>query len=81
MASQLIKMGARIEEKPDGLVIYESKLHGADLNSHHDHRIALSLSIAALAASSPSRVHGGECMAKTYPDFIRDFQAIGAKIQ
>jgi 3-phosphoshikimate 1-carboxyvinyltransferase len=81
IACELKKMGAQIEEKPDGLVIYESKLHGAELDSYHDHRIAMSLSVAALGASSPSKIHGIECTAKTYPSFYDDLLAMGAKIK
>lgn len=76
---ELQKMGAHIEEKRDGLVIHPSPLLGAKLSSHHDHRIALSLAVAALAAQGESEIENIQCIAKTYPHFIRDFQAIGAK--
>ena len=80
IATELKKMGARIEEKPDGLIIHHSTLHGAELNTYHDHRLVLALSVAALAASSPSTIHGVACAAKTYPTFYDDFRAIGANI-
>lgn len=82
MASELKKMGAKLEERPDGLIIHTSKLHQAKLNSYHDHRIALSLSIAALASSGTldTTIYGVECAAKTYPSFYEDFKAIGANI-
>ena len=81
MAHELKKMGAHIEERPDGLVIHQSKLHGAELDAHRDHRIAMSLSVAALAADGPSIIHGVECIDKTYPHFYRDFEGLGAKIR
>jgi len=81
IAHELKKMGAAIEEKSDGLIIHESKLHGADLNTYHDHRLALSLTVAALAAESPSIIHGVECTAKTYPTFYDDIEALGARIK
>lgn len=81
IATELKKMGADIEERPDGLVINPSLLHGAELNTFSDHRIALSLSVAAMAASSPSTINGAECTLKTYPNFYEDFRAIGAKIE
>jgi 3-phosphoshikimate 1-carboxyvinyltransferase len=81
IAGELKKMGARIEEKPDGLVIHQSELHGAELSSHHDHRIAMSLSVAALGAKSASVVQGIECTAKTYPSFYDDLLKAGAKIR
>ena len=80
IATELKKMGARIEEKPDGLIVHHSTLHGAELNTYHNHRLVLALSVAALAASSPSTVQGVACAAKTYPTFYDDFRAIGAAI-
>lgn len=81
MASELKKMGASIEEKTDGLVISNAPLRGAKVASWHDHRIAMSLSIAALGAKGESRIDGTECIAKTYPSFAHDFRALGASIE
>ncbi len=78
ICTELKKMGASIEEKEEGVVIHTSKLQGAELHTYHDHRIALSLSIAALGASTPSTIHGLECVAKTYPTFYEDFRTLGA---
>lgn len=81
LTTELKKMGANIEEKEDGLVIYPSILKGAELETYQDHRMVLSLSVAALAARGASVINGAESAAKTYPDFKRDFQKIGGKIQ
>jgi 3-phosphoshikimate 1-carboxyvinyltransferase len=81
IACELRKMGATIEEKEDGLVVYESALQGAELHSHHDHRVAMSLSVAALAVHSPSLIRHVECSEKSYPAFYRDLQKLGAKIR
>jgi 3-phosphoshikimate 1-carboxyvinyltransferase len=81
MATELKKMGAKIEERPDGLVISHSPLHGAEVTSWHDHRIAMSLSIAALGAKSMTRINKVECVAKTYPGFAHDFRTLGAEIE
>jgi 5-enolpyruvylshikimate-3-phosphate synthase len=80
IATELKKMGARVEEKKDGLVMTSSSLSGACLQSYADHRMALALTVAALAARGESVIEGAECMAKTYPTFKRDFQALGASI-
>lgn len=80
IAKELKKMGAWIEEKPDGLIIYPSTLQGAALHSHHDHRIALSLAVAAMAATGPSFIDETACIDKTYPNFLKTFQTLGAKI-
>jgi 3-phosphoshikimate 1-carboxyvinyltransferase len=81
MTTELRKMGAKIEERPDGLVISHSPLHGASVFGWHDHRVAMSLSVAALAAQGESLIDGVECIAKTYPSFGHDFRALGAKIE
>ncbi|MBS0620500.1 MAG: 3-phosphoshikimate 1-carboxyvinyltransferase [Verrucomicrobia bacterium] len=69
---ELEKMGARIEELPDGLRILPSPLVGASLTSHQDHRIAMALCVAALGAKGKSEIQGLEAICKTYPTFIQD---------
>ncbi len=81
IASELRKMGAIIEEKDDGLVITPSQLKGAPVFSHHDHRIAMALGVAALGAKGETSIEGVECIAKSYPTFICDFQKVGACLQ
>jgi len=73
-------MGAKIEEKEDGMIIIPSPLTGAHLFSYADHRMTLALTVAALAAQGESLIEGAECTSKTYPTFKRDFQALGANI-
>ncbi len=80
ITAELRKMGAIIEEKEDGMIITPSVLSGAKLESHADHRMALALSVAALAAEGESEIDGVSCIDKTYPTFQRDFQALGASI-
>ncbi len=78
---ELQKMGANITELADGLIIKHSPLQGAYLYSHQDHRMALALTVAALGANGESKIDGIECVAKTYPNFVQDFQALGAAIE
>ena len=78
MTSELRKMGAIIEEKPDAMIITGSKLHGAVVNSFKDHRLAMALAVAALVADGTTEILDAESCAVTYPDFIKDFQALGA---
>jgi 3-phosphoshikimate 1-carboxyvinyltransferase len=80
ITKELRKMGASITETADGMIITPIPLQGAILETHDDHRIALSLSVAALAAKGESFLQDPRCIAKTYPDFIEQFQTIGAKI-
>lgn len=81
ITKELKKMGANIEEKEDGLIVYPSSLKSAKLSSHKDHRIAMALSVAALAAKETSVINDVGCIAKTYPNFINDFKQLGAKIE
>lgn len=81
IVSELKKMGAEIEETADGLIVETSQLRGAELFSHGDHRIALALAVAALGAEGLSEIHGIECIAKTYPQFVADFTRIGAQFE
>lgn len=76
IAKELKKMGADIEEKPDGLVIRKSDLKGAVLETYHDHRLAMALSVAALGAKGESTIRGVECASKSYPSFFSDLAAL-----
>lgn len=80
ITKELSKMGAKIEETEDGLIVYPSILKAAVVESHNDHRIALSLCVAALGAKGQSVVKGIECIAKTYPTFLKDFVNLKANI-
>lgn len=80
IATELGKMGARIEERPDGLVIHPAALHGAHTTSYHDHRIAMACAVAGLGASSPTTVHDVACVAKSFPGFAGIMQGLGASV-
>jgi 3-phosphoshikimate 1-carboxyvinyltransferase len=80
MATELSKMGGRIQETEDGLVIWNSSLKGASLQSSADHRVAMALTIAALGAQGNSTLSDSDCIAKSYPSFISDFKRLGARI-
>lgn len=76
MQQELTKMGARCIELPDGLTITRSRLHGAALDGHKDHRVAMSLAVAAFGASSPSQLAGSDCVQKTYKDFFLEIERV-----
>ena len=81
MTKELCKMGAVIEEFPDGMIIHESALKGTELSGYNDHRIVMALAIAGLGAEGRTSVDTAESAAVTYPDFIKDMKALGAKFE
>ncbi len=80
IVSELNKMGAHAKETPDGLIIKGASLKGAQVLSHGDHRMAMSLAVAALGAKGETHIEETTCIEKTYPTFVQDFQKIGASI-
>lgn len=81
IATELRKMGANIQELPDGLVIQPSKLTGAVVQSHKDHRLAMSLAIAGLVAQGKTQVKEAEVISKSYPGFAPMLQSLQAKVR
>ncbi len=79
MTRQLGAMGARIEAFDDGLAITGGvALHGAELDSETDHRVAMSLAVASRVASGDSLLHRPEAAAVSYPGFWDDLQRLSA---
>jgi 3-phosphoshikimate 1-carboxyvinyltransferase len=77
IVSELKKMGANIQEKEDGfIVVGPSKLQGAACESYHDHRIAMSLAIAALLAEGKTVIKNSECIDISFPGFENTLQKL-----
>lgn len=77
MATQLNRMGAHVTERPDGMEITGgTPLTGTDVDSYTDHRIAMSLAIAALNATGTTTIHRAEAAAISYPDFTATLQNV-----
>ncbi|MBC6420948.1 MAG: 3-phosphoshikimate 1-carboxyvinyltransferase [Hormoscilla sp. SP5CHS1] len=77
MARQLNRLGARVTELPDGLeIIGGTPLTGTDVQSESDHRIAMSLAIAALNATGTTTISGASAAAISYPDFTATLQQV-----
>lgn len=74
-------MGADVVALDDGLKIRPATLRGAVVSSFSDHRIAMALSIAGLAATGETVVENTACVAKSYPDFLYAMQSLGADMQ
>ena len=63
----------QIEETEDGMIIHGGKpLHGATIDSHLDHRIAMTFSITALASDGETKITGADCVKISYPGFYED---------
>jgi 3-phosphoshikimate 1-carboxyvinyltransferase len=70
LAANLGALGAKVDEKPDGLTIPGGqRLKGADIDTRGDHRIAMAFGVAGLVADGETRVHGAECAAVSFPGF------------
>jgi 3-phosphoshikimate 1-carboxyvinyltransferase len=81
LLSELTKMGASIQAANQTIQVTGiEKLHGAKLDSHGDHRIAMACIVAALKSEEATVVHSVECINKSYPDFIKDLTILGGKV-
>jgi len=79
--TELTKLGAQIEARPDGMVIHgPSKLVGTDVNSHGDHRLAMALAVAGLFCQGETRVHGSEVISDSFPGFVDVLRGLGAEV-
>ncbi|MHB8842698.1 MAG: 3-phosphoshikimate 1-carboxyvinyltransferase [Candidatus Aquicultor sp.] len=77
LSMELRKMGANIEELDDGMIIHgPTPLKGARVNSHGDHRIAMSLTVAALVAEGETVIENSESIAISYPSFEDTLRSI-----
>ena len=76
-ANLLRALGGQVEEKEDGLVITGvSALHGGEVETQNDHRLAMSAATAACAATGEITVDNDGCVAKSYPRFWDDFGSL-----
>lgn len=79
--SELKKMGANIVMKEDSLTIKgPCAMHGATVDPHNDHRIAMACTVAALGARGKTKIQNSECINKSYPQFFNDLRSLGAKV-
>jgi 3-phosphoshikimate 1-carboxyvinyltransferase len=77
VATNLRKMGAEVEERPDGLRIPgRQHLHGAKLDSFGDHRIAMAFAVAGLRAEGETTIHGADAAGVSYPTFFEELRKI-----
>ncbi|MEK7623647.1 MAG: 3-phosphoshikimate 1-carboxyvinyltransferase [Patescibacteria group bacterium] len=78
MFDGLTRLGARVEEQADGLIIYESTLHGATLSGYKDHRTVMALSVAGMLATGETTIDTAEAINKTFPNYVGVMNGLGA---
>lgn len=77
VVENLRRMGADIEATEDGMIIHGGKaLHGAEIDSHLDHRIAMSFAVAGTICEGEMEIQGGECVNISYPAFYEDLYSL-----
>lgn len=82
MAAELRKMGAHVIETADGFVIEgPQKLSGALVDSHDDHRVAMSLTVAGLCAAGQTVIAEGVCASDSFPGFAAALAALGGSVR
>ena len=70
-------MGADIEATEDGMIIRGGRpLHGAVIDSHLDHRVAMSFAVATMNAEGETEITGAECVDISYPGFYEDMRKL-----
>ena len=75
MAEGLTRLGAEVEALPDGLLVHgPARLRGATVDAHGDHRVAMALAVAGLAAEGETTVEGWQAVAISYPTFAEDLR-------
>lgn len=81
MCEELGRMGADIEELPDGLIIRNSKLRGCTVSGYDDHRIVMALAVAGLNIDGETIIETAEAMNVTFPEFPQLIRECGGDIE
>ena len=77
MTENLTRMGADVEATEDGMIIHGgSSLQGTIIDSHQDHRVAMSFAVAALAAEGETEIRDADCVSISYPEFYQDLASL-----
>jgi 3-phosphoshikimate 1-carboxyvinyltransferase len=79
LVENLRRMGATVDERPDGLRVEgrrAGRLHGATIETRGDHRMAMAFAVAALGAEGPTVIGDAQCAAVSYPDFFATLEKL-----
>jgi 3-phosphoshikimate 1-carboxyvinyltransferase len=80
LKTEFSKIGAQIRIENDLMLITGCKINGGRVSSHHDHRIAMALAVAALNANGTIQIENAEAVGKSWPDFFDILRQIGAEV-
>jgi len=79
LAENLRRMGASVEERPDGLKVEgrrAGKLRGAEIEPHGDHRIAMAFAVTGLAAEGNTAIRDAHCAGVSFPTFFHELNRL-----
>jgi 3-phosphoshikimate 1-carboxyvinyltransferase len=74
LRTELTKCGAKVVEEGDTLTVFPSKLHGAEIETYNDHRMAMCFAILGLKVPG-IKIHNPACVKKTFPNFFQKLAA------
>jgi 3-phosphoshikimate 1-carboxyvinyltransferase len=81
MADGLRRLGIRVDETPDGAVVHGGRFAGGEVESFHDHRVAMSLAMAGTVAEGEVLIRGVDNVDTSFPEFPELMSSIGAEIE
>jgi len=81
MAEELTRMGAKVQELADGLVVHHSRLRPGPVQGRGDHRIVMALSLAGMGLDQPTTIDTAEAMGVTFPDYVDLMTRLGATME
>lgn len=76
----ICSLGGRAEYKNGSIIVYGGGLKGGFVRTYGDHRIAMSAAVAATACPYKVIIDDGDCVSKSYPEFWRDYRALGGRV-
>jgi 3-phosphoshikimate 1-carboxyvinyltransferase len=79
LRTELSKCGARVEENGDTLTVHPGPLHGAEIETYNDHRMAMCFAMLGLRVPG-IRLQDPSCVKKTFPNFFQKLSALGAGV-
>ncbi len=80
LAREFQSLGVDIRLEGERLLIRGGLVQGGEVDSHGDHRLAMALAVAGLAARGTVSIEGADCVIKSYPDFFRDLRSLGGRV-